>query len=211
MPYGYLGQNQPNQTVSNSGVFSITDVAELQSQGKLGGSLELIEEQTVTSTTATLDFTSIQENKYDVHLLQYKGFIPENDAVRLVLRFYENGVLETASVYQFANQLMRVTGTFTEPKSTGNAHIRLGTNVPNDVSSASDNGYIYIYNAGNSSKYTFATIQTTGIYYGDNQGAMEFGGGVLPQASLVNGFQLSGYSSGGIENIETKLFGVKQI
>jgi len=39
MPYGYLGQNQPNQTVSNSGVFSITDVAELQSQGKLGGSL----------------------------------------------------------------------------------------------------------------------------------------------------------------------------
>ena len=47
MPYGYLGQNTPNQTVSNSGVFSISDVASLEKQGKFGGSLELIEEQTI--------------------------------------------------------------------------------------------------------------------------------------------------------------------
>ena len=43
MAYGYLGQNTPNQTVNNSGVFSITDSADLESQGALGGSLELIE------------------------------------------------------------------------------------------------------------------------------------------------------------------------
>ena len=68
MPYGYLGQNQPNQTVNNSGVFSITDVAELQSQGKPGGSLELIEEQTVSSVSG-VDFINIKENVYDVHYL----------------------------------------------------------------------------------------------------------------------------------------------
>ena len=206
----YLG-TQVNNIVQNSGLYTPSEILQLEKDGNWGGSLELIEEQTVTSTTATLDFTSIQENKYDVHLLQYKGFISENDGVRLVLRFYENSVLETASVYQIANQQMRVQGTFAEINSTANAHIRVGTNVPNDVLSASDNGYIYIYNAGNSSKYTFATTQTTGIYYGDNQGAMESGGGVLPQASLVNGFQLYGHSSGGIENIETKLFGIKQL
>ena len=206
----YIGV-QPNNIKQNIGVYTPSEILQLEKDGNWGGSLELIEEQTVTSTTATLDFTSIQENRYDVHLLQYKGFIPENDGVRLVLRFYENGVLETASVYQIASQIMRVTGTFSEAKSTGNAHIRVGTNMRNDFTSASDNGYIYIYNAGNSSKYTFATVQTTGIYYGDNKGAMEFGGGVLPQASLVNGFQLYGHSSGGIENIETKLYGVKQI
>ena len=205
----YIG-TQPNDVKKNTGLYTPSEILQLEKDGNWGGSLELIEEQTVTSTTATLDFTSIQENIYDVHLLQYKSFIPENDGIRLVLRFYENGVLETASVYQIANQAMRVQGTFAEINSTGNAHIRLGTNVPNDVSSASDNGYIYIYNAGNSSKYTFATVQTTGIYFGDNQGGMEFGGGVLPQASLVNGFQLYGHSSGGIENIETKLYGVKQ-
>ena len=74
MPYGYLGQNTPNQTVANSGVFSITDVAELQSQGKLGGSLELIEEQTYSSTVSAIDFTSIKEDVYDVHFLTVRKF-----------------------------------------------------------------------------------------------------------------------------------------
>ena len=119
MPYGYLGQNTPNQTVSNSGVFSISDVADLEKQGKFGGSLELIEEQTVSSAVTTIDFTSIQENKYDVHLLtfdnvQNSGGIP-NDGFRL----YESGVLETASVYQYALQYGNTTGSaFGEAKST---------------------------------------------------------------------------------------------
>ena len=58
MPYGYLG-TQPNQTVKNTGVLSVTEAAELQSQGKLGGSLELIEEQTYSSAVSFVDFTSI--------------------------------------------------------------------------------------------------------------------------------------------------------
>jgi hypothetical protein len=49
MPYGYTGQNLINQTVKNSGVFSISDVADLEKQGKFGGSLELIEEQTIST------------------------------------------------------------------------------------------------------------------------------------------------------------------
>ena len=57
MAYGYLGQNTPNQTVNNSGVFSITDSADLESQGALGGSLELIEEQSIS--TAFADFTNL--------------------------------------------------------------------------------------------------------------------------------------------------------
>ena len=66
MPFGYTGQNQPKQTVSNSGVFSITDVAELQSQGKLGGSLELIEE-TNCYGVSVVDFTDLKN--YDVHIM----------------------------------------------------------------------------------------------------------------------------------------------
>jgi len=116
MPYGYLGQNTPNQTINNSGVFSITDVAELQSQGKLGGSLELIEEQTYSSAVSFVDFTSIQENKYDVHLLQYSNVSSTEPSagVNLNIRFYESGVLETASVYQKAFQYGGTDGTFGE-------------------------------------------------------------------------------------------------
>ena len=70
MPFGYTGQNQPKQTVSNSGVFSITDVAELQSQGKLGGSLELIETQTATGVSV-VDFTDLKN--YDTHYVSFAG------------------------------------------------------------------------------------------------------------------------------------------
>ena len=84
MAYGYLGQNTPNQTVNNSGVFSITDSADLESQGKLSGSLELIEEQTVSSVS-TVDFTSIKQNVYDVLLFQYNNFVPTADSNSLRL------------------------------------------------------------------------------------------------------------------------------
>ena len=63
MPYGYTGQNLINQTVKNSGVFSISDVADLEKQGKFGGSLELIGEQTC-SGNATLEFTDIKESVF---------------------------------------------------------------------------------------------------------------------------------------------------
>ena len=69
MPYGYLGQT-PNQQVKNSGVFSVGDAKALTDVGQLGGSLELIAEQTFT-TTQFVDFTDIKENKYDVHFLEF--------------------------------------------------------------------------------------------------------------------------------------------
>ena len=209
MPYGYLGQNQPNQTVSNSGVFSITDVAELQSQGKLGGSLELIEEQTVSGTVAQVDFTSIQENKFDVHLLILSNMLTENNDKRTTLRFFESGVIETGSVYQFANQVGTASGTFSEVRSTASSDIRITDNTGNDTGESS-NTYVYLYNLGDNSKYSFVTCQSTGTN-GTPTYFMEFGGGVLPQASTVDGIRVLGNSSQNLTGGNLKLFGIKQI
>mgnify|MGYP003118750348 CR=1 FL=1 len=63
MPYGYLGTT-PNQQLNNSGVFSVEEALALQNVGELGGSMELIDEETISSGTATVDFTSIKENIY---------------------------------------------------------------------------------------------------------------------------------------------------
>ena len=115
MPYGYLGQNLPNQTVSNSGVFSISDVADLEKQGKFGGSLELIEEQSASSTKVI--FSAIQENKYDVHYLTVEN-VTMSSSGKVYLRLYESGVEETASVYQNADLLAESDGSFTERKDT---------------------------------------------------------------------------------------------
>ena len=201
MPYGYLGQNQPNQTVSNSGVFSITDVAELQSQGKLGGSLELIEEQTFSATT-TIDFTSIQGAKYDVMVAQLIDVQTNGGNDNIDMRFYESGVLETASVYQYALQY-GYPSTFGETKSTGANRMVIAPNQ----NSENTNGYIYFYNLNNSSKYSFYTVQTSNLSGGNF--FFYFGGGVLPQASVVDGIRFFSDTY----NLEgsISLFGVKQI
>ena len=211
MPYGYLGQNLPNQTVSNSGVFSITDVAELQSQGKLGGSLELIEEQTYSSAVSFVDFTSIQENKYDVHFMTFSQMSGATDNTATInIRFYESGVLETASVYQLARQNAGLNPSvgFLESRTTG-ANLISTLFGSGTATGENDSGYAYFYNLGDSSKYSFTTFQCVGLtnesYY---QGS--FGGGVLPQASTVDGIRIM-MNSGNYNDFNIKLFGIKQI
>ena len=208
MPYGYLGQNQPNQTVSNSGVFSITDVAELQSQGKLGGSLELIEEQSITSSTATMEFTNIQEAKYDVHLLQIDSFYAVAQRNLLVRLSNDNGSSYISSGYQYAYQYGQANGTFGEDKSTSYNAMSLVT-FGADTVEESQNTYIYFYNLGNSSKYSFSTFQNTGVQTGVY--GMLFGGAVLPTAETHNAIQLLPTLSTNIANLQAKLYGVKQI
>ena len=202
MPYGYLGQNAPNQTVSNSGVFDISSAADLTKQGKFGGSLELIESQTV-STVANVTFTTIKESLYDVHLLEVFNYQPATND-RLGMRFYESGVLETASVYEFAYQYGYYNGSFGENKSTGESHLKI---CPDELNGAGDSsqGYCYIYNAGNSSKYTFTSQQMVGTDF------FRFGGGVLPQASTVDGLYLYGDNAGNNFSCTANLYGVKQI
>jgi hypothetical protein len=211
MPYGYLGQNQPNQTVSNSGVFSITDVAELQSQGKLGGSLELIEEQTV-SAVSTIDFTSIKENKYDVHKVEWNDLTIGTSAGNyLQLRFSNNGGTSyIASGYQVAMQYGGNNGSFGDTtRSTSANSITYLSYSNTTTSNANQNGYLYLYNLGNSSKYSFLTshsfsqsTSTVAYFY--------FGGGVLPTAETHNAFQLL-LSDGATITGTIKLYGVKQI
>jgi hypothetical protein len=206
MPYGYLGQNQPNQTVSNSGVFSITDVAELQSQGKLGGSLELIEEQTVSGSPTTIDFTSIKENVYDVMFLSIENFVHSGSTANIGLRFYESGVLETGSVYKYSQNRITTAGVMSEAdRSTGASYILIS---PYSMNGGVGNYNIncHFYNFGNSNKYSFTTYQSVAEATSNGTG---FGGGILPQASVVDGIQI--YTFGRtITSGTAKLFGYKQ-
>jgi hypothetical protein len=195
----YFG-TQPNEVKKNTGLYTPSEILQLTKDGSWGGSLELIQEQTVSSVT-TVDFLTINENKYDVHLLTYDNITKSSDS-NIAVRFYENGVLETASVYEAAYQEGQTGGTFQEIKSTSYSSLKL--EVANQQHMGV--GYSYFYNLGNSSKYSFQTMQT--ICDDNPVFKMFFGGGVLPQASLVNGLRVlaSTSFSGTI-----KLYGVKQI
>ena len=209
MPFGYTGQNQPNQKVKNSGVLSSFDVSLLEKQGHAGGSLELIEEQTFSGVSA-VDFTSIQENVYDVHFLEVINNNFSGGDSSLGIQFYESGVLETASVYQYAIQYNFSDGTNGESKNTGRDIIFV--NIANFGQGTNDSGnaYVYFYNLGNSSKYSFVTLQ--GLLQDSSVMKMSFGGGVLPQASTVDGIRLKEtIGSGATVSGTARLFGVKQI
>ena len=207
MPFGYIGQNQTKQQLKNTGVLSSFDISLLENKGHAGGSLELIEEQTFSSAVANIDFTSIQENKYDVHFMSAKVKFGSGNADLLGLRFYESGVLETASVYQVATQVGRANGSFGEARQTAYSWIFAGESTV-----GYQNLYIYFYNLGNASKYSFCTFQTQ-LMDSSNISFFRFGGAVLPQTSVVDGIRLFGGISG--ENIgeafDIKLYGVKQI
>ena len=76
--YGYIADTGPEQAFrSNTGVFNPADINELIAENKWTnfGQLELIETQTVSSAAATVDFTSIQESTYNVHLLTWNNIL----------------------------------------------------------------------------------------------------------------------------------------
>ena len=198
----YLG-TQPNDVKKNTGLYTPSEILELTKDGSWGGSLELIEEQTVSSASA-LDFTSIKENVYDVHYL-VGGFTQQSDNISIRLS-NNNGSSFISSGYQFAQQEGQTGGVFGDLKSTSASFISyfaLAGTGGND----SGNSYCYLYNLGNSSKYSFVTNQSIG--WASTVGKMTFGGGVQPNSQIINAIRIrlgSGTFSGTV-----KLYGVKQI
>ena len=201
----YLG-TQPNDVKKNIGLYTPSEILQLTKDGSWAGSLELIEEQT-TSGVSSLEFTSIKENVYDVHFLEIIDFQPITDVTDCRIRFFESGVEESASVYQFAYQFGTSGGTFSEVKNTSESYLRATFNTGNATNEKA-NSYNYFYNLGNSAKYSFQTMQTV---LADNNTAfnMAFGGGVLPQTSTVNQIKL--FNASGNFTCTAKLYGVKQI
>ena len=203
----YLG-TQPNDVKKNTGLYTPSEILQLTKEGSWGGSLELIEEQTYSSAVSFVDFTSI--GNYDVHLFQYSNINePTTSLGALGLRFSaDSGSSFASSGYQYALQYGTVTGIFGEDKSTSDSQIMLENVGSGSFDSA--NGYCYIYNALNSSKYTFSSTQSMNDRAGQPT-TMRFGGGVQPTAQTVNAFRILSTKGGNFTSFNIKLYGVKQI
>ena len=202
----YLG-TQPNDVKKNTGLYTPSEILQLTKEGSWGGSLELIEEQTYSSAVSFVDFTSIQENKYDVHFMTFNNVDYASEQVP-ALRFYESGVLESAGVYQYAEQQCQSNGSFAESKDTASTFLGLG-----NYAVGASNGYCYLYNLGNSSKYSFISFHNvnTDADASPSEAVADFGGGVLPQASTVDGIRFTGAGGANFSSFNIKLYGVKQL
>ena len=210
MAFSYVG-NFPNQQFRNSGIYSLDDLNNLESTGELGGSLELIDTISYSSGVSTVAATNLKEEKYNVQLVHFKNFqitTSGGGTCQTNFQLAENGTF-TTSGYQRAVQGANANGgSGFEGKSTSDSRIMNAYSTGNGVE-INFSMFMYIYNAGDSSKYTFINTHLT--KYEGTVYQYQFGGGVLPTTSKVTGVRAIEAVGGTYDSFEVKVYGVKQI
>tara|TARA_B100000029_G_scaffold508766_1_gene596414 strand:- start:1103 stop:1696 length:594 start_codon:yes stop_codon:yes gene_type:complete len=197
MPYGYLGV-KPNQKVRNAGILDVTDHAILAKDGYVSDSLELIQSQTISSGT-TLDFTSIKETGYDVHFIIGRHIETATATNPVDIRLSNDGgsSFEAGTSYELAFQYHSPWGTG-EVKSTGTD----AWDFTSDSQNQDKSSYAYLYNLGNSAKYSYYTFMSAEDGYG------LYGGGVYDTAETINAIR---FRAGSAWTGIIDLYGVKQV
>ena len=204
--FGYIPDSSVEQKpFNNKGIFSPTDIYNLDRADKWTpqlGQLELIQTQTISGTPSTLSFDSIKESEYNVHFMTITNNKPQTDDRHIMLRFKTGGSTDTATNYQYSMQRNNVGGS--EVKSNNDSKIWLAYNV--GLNREGLNGYFYIYNAGDNTKFTFVTSQN--VHYGIGIDS-NFQTGVYDIGNVVNGIEFSS-SDGNLEHGIFSLYGYKE-
>jgi len=205
--YGYIPEAPEQSFGNNKGIFTPKDIYDLTRADKYTnyGQLELIETKSISGVSSAV-FTDIKQDIYNVHFVSINNMQVATDNTDLRIRFYENGVEETGSVYQIAYQYGSALGSFGEVKSTAYTYLRANFNTGNATNEVS-NSYLYFYNLGDSSKYSFMTEQGT-TQDQNNTFYFQFGSGVMTQASTVDQIKL--YNASGNFSATASLYGIKE-
>ena len=210
--FGYIPESPDQSFGNNKGIFTPTDIYDLTRADKYTnyGQLELIETLTASGTATTLNFTNIKQDIYNVHFLTISDVFFSGTNVLTRLRLSNNGGTSfISSGYQYAYQSGNNAGTFNENKSTSDSYINLIQNTGNEATEVT-NAYVYFYNLGDSSKYSFLTYHFSGMSSAGTYYQMGFGSAVLPTAEVHNSFQLiDGLLTRNI-NAKCSLYGIKE-
>ena len=208
--YGYIPEAPEQSFGNNKGIFTPKDIYDLTRADKYTnyGQLELIETQTITSSTANVDFTNL--GNYNVHFIAQSNVDLATDGVFTRVQLSSDGGSTFVTTgYHYARQrnyIVGGTGFAQEGKSTNTSYVSIlgssGTSA-NEVG----NGYAYLYNLLDSTKYSFSTFQAISRSSVDLDSW--FGSGVLPTATTHNAIRVNA-SSGNIENMNISLYGIKE-
>jgi hypothetical protein len=199
----YLG-TQPNNVKQNIGLYTSSQILQLTKDGSWSGSLELIQEQTISSSTATMSFTSLLD--YNVHLLVYSNaFTLTTDETNMRVRLSNDGGSSyVSSGYKTTNTLRRVGNTLDQNSTSATG---IFTNQFRD-GNTTGHGYMYFYDLLDSSKMSFVSYQVIG----DRDTVWsQVGGAVLPTAETHNAIQISDNADKNFGTLNAKLYGVKEI
>ena len=208
MSYGYLGDTSTKikQVKKNDGIITASDVVDLTSKGHLGGSLKLIATASHSGDVNTIDFTSIKETEFDFHYMQIRRFGFESGIGRIGVQLREAGTWETAGVYDYAIEYLESTGAEGEQKQQDYEYMQLEYQ---NSAVGEFNANVYLYGLGNGSNYSVMNYNL--FMNSSGYSSYRFGGGSLPQASVIDGIRIMRSGSNDFTSYEIKLYGYKQL
>ena len=175
------------------------------------GKLELIQTQTVSSVSS-VNFTNLKGSSFNTHLLTVNDLQYASSGDNLSIRVSNDGgsSYESGSDYEFAIYYGSQVANFNEYRSSGTTKYDIGilggVGAPNSC-----NFYAYIYNANDSSTFTFFSSHgstfSSSVHHAQG---MFYGGGVYDVAETVNAFTLFGDTGSNIANGTFSLYGYKE-
>ena len=172
------------------------------------GKLELIETKT-GSGVSSIDFTTLDESTYNVHLLTINDYQVATDGQDMVIRLSDDsGSTYESSNYQWASQIGQSNGNFNEYKSTSGASLEINR-FNGSTTNEKANAYVYLYNLGDSSKYSFSTSHATATLEYSLRYGFQFGSGVYHIESTINALRLQP-TIGNMSVTSTSLYGIAE-
>ena len=209
MSFGYIGDisTKVKQKVKNSGILTLQESFDLKRQGFLGGSLEHIETQTITSDTSDVDFNNLKTDVYNVHVLQAINIKNAVDDQQFAFRFKVGGTVDSDNDYQRAIFTISADGGTDESRDSNINNIFFTLNQGN-ATAEKGNGYAYFYNLGDANKHSFVTMQSTTVNV-NGKFKTNFGGGQYDQAAVVNGIRIFMSNGSNIASGVFVLYGIK--
>ena len=172
----------------------------------MSGSLIKIAETTVSSGVASVTLTGI-DSTFDVYMVKINGLSPDT-AENLEGRVTESGTANTTSNYDFAGKGLKTSGTFENNSGTNATQWDISDSFINATTEKNFNAIIYIFNANNSSEYTFITFETSHFAGSELYGNQ--GGAVFTSTSSVDGLLFQIDASNNIDAGQFVLYGLNK-
>ncbi len=193
--------------MANSGIYGVNDIRYLMDnqQWKNVGDLQLIQTQTFSSSTAV--FSALEEDTYNLHLFTFTD-VHFSGQSEFDYQLSSDDGSSYLTGYQFANQRGNGGGSFAERKSTGQDGARLLGDIDEGAHSLA-NGYMYLYNVGDSTKYTWSTSH---MVFMDNADLLnfEFGGQVRVTKEKHNAIKFGqGVGATALTSATISLYGLR--
>ena len=202
--FGQVGLPTNISDQDSNGVFGVDELAHGQEnrylEGRKGRFLILN-----TGNVGAVSDVTIQRGfeQSDIIEIEFIDMSPTVDNQDVQVQFFEAGVLETASVYDRATNRMDSSNTNTFSISSSASSLLIASGVGN-ATYESMSGLLTIFGHQSSTGATQFFYKSVYLNASGNVESV-FGGGELPQASVVDGVKI--FYSSGLDTGQVKMFG----